>query len=49
MERFYIADLHFGHENVIRLSERPFETIEEMDQTLINNWNNAVGDDDEIY
>ena len=32
---YYISDLHFGHRNVIAMDGRPFETIEEMDATLI--------------
>ena len=32
---FYIADTHFGHDNIRRLSKRPFKTIEEMDKTII--------------
>lgn len=27
---FYIADMHFGHKNVIRYDNRPFDSIEEM-------------------
>lgn len=46
---YYIADTHFGHANIIKLSHRPFNTINEMDETLINNWNSKVTDDDDIY
>ena len=34
---FYTADLHFLYEPL--LSSRPFATVEEMDETLIRNWN----------
>ena len=32
---YYTADLHLGHANVIRFDKRPFASVEEMDQTLI--------------
>ena len=43
---FYIADMHFGHENVLRFDDRPFSEIGQMDETLIQNWNARVADDD---
>ena len=46
---YYIADLHLGHKNIIRLSNRPFSSIEEMDKTLIDNWNKVVKPTDDIY
>lgn len=49
MSIFYISDLHFGHENIIRLSHRPFENADEMDETMINNWNSVVKDSDTVY
>ena len=46
---FFTADTHFGHRNVIRFCDRPFETIEEMDETLIRNWNARVTGRDSVY
>lgn len=46
---YYTADLHFGHANILRLSNRPFQTVEEMDITLINNINARVKEDDDLY
>ena len=40
---FYTADIHLGHKNIIRLDERPFSHIEEMNEVLIDNINNRVG------
>ena len=46
---FFTADLHFGHENVLRFDNRPFQTVEEMDQELIRRWNAKVGKGDLVY
>lgn len=49
MKTFVIADTHFGHENIIRYCNRPFESVSEMDKTLIDNWNKTVSNDDIIW
>ena len=46
---YYIGDMHLGHKNVIEYDNRPFVTIEEMDATLINNWNCVVKEQDHVY
>lgn len=46
---YLTADLHFGHENIIRHAGRPFASVEEMDRTLIRNWNDRVSAEDEVY
>lgn len=49
MATYFTSDTHFGHSNVIRYCNRPFQSAEEMDNTIISNWNNRVKPDDEIY
>ena len=49
MSIFYIADTHFGHENSIRFCNRPFADVNEMNLTLIKNWNAKVTPDDDVY
>lgn len=46
---FFTADMHFGHENVIKFDKRPFETVEKMDAELIRRWNAKVGKGDLVY
>ena len=47
---FVIADPHFGDPNIIKFENRPFPSVEEMDQTLIDNWNYRVEEpDDTVY
>jgi len=47
--KLYTADLHIDHKNIIRLSNRPFHSIDEMKATIIKNWNEEVGDNDIVY
>lgn len=46
---YFISDLHFGHKNCLAFDNRPFTDIETHDNTIINNWNNVVGIDDDVY
>lgn len=46
---YYISDPHFGHANIIRLCSRPFDSVEEMDKVIMENWNLRVSDSDDIY
>lgn len=50
--QYFTADTHFFHERLLGLSEfapRPFLTVEDMNETIINNWNKRVGPDDIVY
>ena len=46
---FFTSDLHFWHKNAIVYANRPFETVKEMNEKLIENWNRTVHGNDEIY
>ncbi len=46
---YFTADLHLGHTNILNLSNRPFPSIEEMDNVLINNWTKKVKGNDTIF
>lgn len=46
---FFTADHHFGHANIIKFSERPFESLEHMNEELIKRWNEKIGKDDTVY
>ena len=46
---YFTADQHFGHANIVKMCNRPFENIEAMNETLIRTWNERVRGDDTIY
>lgn len=52
---FLISDTHFGHSNILTFKRddgtplRPFSSVEEMDETMIDNWNRVVGKKDKVY
>lgn len=50
---YYIADTHFGHENIIKYDAqngcKKFSSIEEHDNLIIKNWNERVKPDDNVY
>lgn len=46
---YFTSDLHLGHENAIRFMDRPFQNTEEMNHTLISNYNALVRETDTVY
>lgn len=49
MKTLFISDTHFGHNNIIRYENRPFNNIDEMDKELINRWNKVVNNNDVVW
>jgi calcineurin-like phosphoesterase family protein len=42
IQDYVVSDPHFGHDNIRRFCARPFDTIEEHDEILAENWNKVV-------
>lgn len=45
----YIADWHYDHANILDYDDRPFKTVEEMNDELIKRWNTRAHEDDTVY
>ena len=48
MGYLFTADNHFWHYNIIKLCCRPFISLMEMHEVMINNWNEKVGKKDTV-
>ena len=49
MANYFISDLHFGHKNVLSFDDRPWTNIEDHDNFIIQNWNDTVSYEDDVY
>lgn len=49
MTLYFSSDHHFNHEKVIEYSDRPYDSLEEMHNELIINWNSVVDEDDTVF
>lgn len=49
MNMWFISDTHWGHSNIIRFCSRPFSSVEEMNEKLIENWNEVVKPEDTVW
>ena len=46
---YYISDTHFGHDSIIDLCNRPFESTNEMEILMIELWNAKVSGNDTVF
>jgi calcineurin-like phosphoesterase family protein len=48
---WFTSDSHFGHKNILEFEPeaRPFKTLEEMHEVMIDRWNSCVGINDIVY
>ena len=46
---YMIGDTHFYHDNIRRHCNRPWNTVEDMNDALIQNWNSVVKQGDTVY
>jgi calcineurin-like phosphoesterase family protein len=48
-KKFYTADWHLWHHNIIRYCDRPFASVEDMHEAIVSNMNDSVGKNDLLY
>lgn len=54
-EKWFISDTHFFHANILKFKNsdgtrlRPFSSLEEMHEVMIERWNSLVKDNDYVY
>lgn len=48
---YVISDTHFGHKNILKFEQfyRPFSSIEEHNEELVNRWNSVVTPKDTVW
>lgn len=51
MTIWFTADLHLGHANILKhcAAARPFSSVDDMNSTLIKNWNKVVKQEDTVW
>jgi len=47
--RWFTSDTHYYHANILKYCDRPYENVWKMNEELIHNYNDVVGDNDEVY
>jgi calcineurin-like phosphoesterase family protein len=54
-DKWFISDTHFFHTNILKFTDgngqrlRPFNSLDEMHETMIEKWNSVVKDNDYVY
>ncbi len=48
-QTWFTSDVHLGHANIIQYSERPFDSVDDMNSRIVEGWNQQVGPDDTVF
>ncbi len=45
----FTSDIHLGHKGVLDFDHRPWDNVDDMNEGLIQRWNDKVGKGDQVY
>ena len=48
MKTYFTSDTHLNQQRTLQLSKRPFDTLQEMNNTIVQNWNKIVKQNDTV-
>lgn len=48
-KKWFTADTHFYHKNIITFCNRPYKNADHMNREMIYNWNRIVSKEDDVY
>lgn len=46
---YFTSDLHLGHENAIHFDNRPFSSVADMDNQIIENFRRRLKPEDDLW
>jgi calcineurin-like phosphoesterase family protein len=46
---YFISDMHFGHKKIIGYCNRPWKTVQEMNDGIVRRWNHSITDGDRVF
>jgi calcineurin-like phosphoesterase family protein len=49
MNHYFTSDNHFFHTNIIKYSNRPFANVDDMNEQMIQRWNDIVNHEDIVW
>lgn len=49
MSVYFTSDLHLGHDNIIRFCNRPFCSVDDMNNRIIQKYNSVIHKNDLVY
>ena len=49
MDIWFTSDTHFGHQAIIKHIQRPFQTTQEMDETILQGLNKVLKRTDQLW